>query len=282
MINLTFKELNKPLKKNFSDYEKKLKQKLDYHYRFFDKSQLSPDPLEFPHRFGNFYDIEISAFISSTIAYGNIKQIENSLEKLHSVMGKSPYDFVMNFSNNEGEKLLKNFKHRFYTSNNILQLFKILKKVYIKYGSLNNLFFLHYSKEDKNIKNSLSFFSLSFYQLAEEKKIQTRILKFMFPDPLKGSACKRMNLFLRWMVRNDELDFGLWKNILPGKLIIPVDTHVAGICKELKLTTRKTVSWNMAEEITENLKKFDPFDPVKYDFAICHIGIRKKDFNLLL
>jgi len=100
----------------------------------------------------------------------------------------------------------------------------------------------------------------------------------MFPIPEKGSACKRMNLFLRWMVRKDELDFGLWNEIPVSKLIIPVDTHVASICTELKLTTRKNVSWKMAEEITENLKKFDPDDPVKYDFAICHIGMRKLKF----
>jgi len=103
-------------------------------------------------------------------------------------------------------------------------------------------------------------------------------IKFMFPLPQKGSACKRMNLFLRWMVRNDELDFGLWNEIKPNKLIIPVDTHIAKICKQLKLTKRKNVNWKMAEEITGKLKRFDPVDPVKYDFALCHIGMRKLEF----
>jgi len=100
----------------------------------------------------------------------------------------------------------------------------------------------------------------------------------MLPDPAKGSACKRMNLFLRWMIRKDDLDFGLWNEIPPSKLVIPVDTHVSKICKELKLTRRKNESWIMAEEITEKLKKFDPHDPVKYDFAICHIGMRRLAF----
>jgi len=103
-------------------------------------------------------------------------------------------------------------------------------------------------------------------------------IKFMFPNPEKGSACKRMNLFLRWMIRKDELDFGLWKSISPSQLIIPVDVHIARISQKLKLTTRKNISWNMAEEITNNLKKIDPVDPVKYDFALCHIGIRKIKF----
>ncbi len=101
----------------------------------------------------------------------------------------------------------------------------------------------------------------------------------MFPLPEKGSACKRINLFLRWMVRKDELDFGFWDFISPSKLIIPVDTHIARIAISLKLTTRKNVSWQMAEEITSNLGKFDPVDPVKYDFALCHIGIRKLSFD---
>ena len=100
----------------------------------------------------------------------------------------------------------------------------------------------------------------------------------MFPNPQSGSACKRMNLFLRWMVRKDELDFGIWKAVRKDQLVIPVDTHIARISRELGLTTRKNVSWQMAEEITEKLKKFDSKDPIKYDFAICHIGIRKLEF----
>ncbi len=106
----------------------------------------------------------------------------------------------------------------------------------------------------------------------------SRGVRFMFPDPLKGSACKRQNLFLRWMIRNDELDFGLWKEIPTSKLIVPVDTHIAQISKKLQLTKRENVSWKMAEEITNNLKKFDENDPVKYDFALCHIGMRKLKF----
>ena len=115
-------------------------------------------------------------------------------------------------------------------------------------------------------------------EIISDHKPASHGIKFMFPDPLKGSACKRINLFLRWMVRKDELDFGIWEEIHTSQLIIPVDTHVAKICKKLKLTRCKNVSWKMAEEITEKLKKFDPVDPVKYDFAICHIGMRKMQF----
>lgn len=252
-----------------------LKKKLDYHYKYFDYSQISPDPLEFPHRYKNFYDIEISAFISSIFAYGNVKQISNSLEKIHSLMNNQPYEFVKNYSYNGGLKILKNLKHRFYTYEDIAKFFSALNKIYLSYGSLKYFFLLYYFEKDENLKSAISFFSQHFLEIISERGSVTHGIKFMLPDPFKGSACKRMNLFLRWMIRKDELDFGLWNEIPTSQLVIPVDTHVAKICKKLKLTKQKNVSWKMAEEITEQLKKFDASDPVKYDFAICHIGMRR-------
>jgi len=255
-----------------------LKKKLDYHYKYFNFSKISPDPLEFPHRFQNYYDIEISAFISSIFAYGNVTQINNSLEKIYEIMKWQPYKFVAKFNYENGLKKFQSFKHRFYTAEDIAKLFCALNKIYSAYGSLKYLFLLYYFDKDQNLKNAISFFSKHFLEFAGGKEKISHGLTFMFPDPFKGSACKRMNLFLRWMVRKDELDFGLWKEIPPSQLVIPVDTHVAKICKQLGLTRQKSVSWKMAEEITARLKKFDPLDPVKYDFAICHIGMRKLEF----
>lgn len=252
-----------------------LKKKLDHHYNYFDFSQISPDPLEFPHRFKNHFDIEISAFISSVFAYGNVKHINISINKIHLLMNNRPYEFVNNYTYANGLKIFKDLKHRFYTGKDVAIFFFVLNKIYSNYGSLKYLFLLYYFEEDPNLKNAISFFSQNFLDIIPEKGSITHGIKFMVPDSLKGSACKRMNLFLRWMVRKDELDFGLWKEIPPSKLVIPVDTHVAKICKQLKLTKRKNVSWLMSEEITERLKKFDSSDPVKYDFAICHIGMRK-------
>ncbi len=257
---------------------KNLKQKLDYHYRYFDKSKISPDPLEFPHRFKNIYDIEISAFISSVFAYGNVAQIMNTLEKIHSIMNNKPYEFVLKFNYEKHKNLFAGIKHRFYTTEDIAHLFAGLRKVYEGYGSLKYLFLLYYFEKEENIKNAVSFFSKNLLSLCGGNAGHTHGLAFMFPDPFKGSACKRMNLFLRWMIRKDELDFGLWIEIPPAKLLIPVDTHVARICRMLKMTKSKAVSWKMAEEITAGLKEFDPEDPVKYDFAICHIGMRKMEF----
>ena len=223
-------------------------------------------------------DIEISGILSSVFAYGNVKQIINTLNKIHKILKDAPYEFVRNYNYSDGLKLFKELKHRFYTSADIAGLFSALNIIYSTYSSLKYLFMLYYFDNDKNLKNAVSFFSNHLTELSSKNTGLTNGVKFMYPDPNKGSACKRMNLFLRWMVRKDDLDFGLWNEIPASQLVIPVDTHVANICKQLKLTKRKNVSWLMAEEITDNLKKFDPDDPVKYDFAICHIGMRKLSF----
>ncbi len=257
-----------------------LKHKLDYHYKAFDKSQISPDPLQFLHQFSSEKDIEVIGFIASIFAYGNVTQIINTLNKIVTFTEDNPYKFVVNFKSKNYHKKLTGLKHRFYTENDIKTFFYVLNDVYKNYDSLKNLFLKNYDGSEGNIKNALGKYSQHLIEKSEQYndgKI-TRGVRFMFPLPEVGSACKRMNLFLRWMVRHDELDFGLWKEVETSKLIIPVDTHIARICKLLKLTDLKNVNWKMAEQITANLKKFDPNDPVKYDFAICHIGMRKLDF----
>lgn len=256
-----------------------LKQKLEYHYKVFDKTKLEPDPLQFLHLFKAEEDIEIVGFISSIFAYGNVKQIENTMLKFIKIFNGKPYSFVKNFNHKKDAKLLSGIKHRFYSEQDVLSLFIVLNKEIKKFGSVRYIFLKGYLFSDPDVKNGINNFSKHF--LSSFSKDFGNIsdgIKFMFPSPEKGSACKRMNLFLRWMVRKDELDFGLWKEISADKLLIPVDTHIARICKSLRLTKRKNVSWQMAEEITYNLKKFDPYDPVKFDFAICHIGIRKLKF----
>jgi len=255
-----------------------LREKLEYHYKAFDKSKLEPDPLQFPHLFQNEKDIEVMAFIASVFAYGNVRQINNSLKKFLELADNKPFAFIQNFNSAEMNREFS-LIHRFYSSKDIVQFFFLLNLAYIEFGSLKELFLLGYNQDDINTKNAISNFSKYFISKAKKEfRGLSRGTKFMFPLPEKGSACKRMNLFLRWIVRKDKLDFGLWEEIPTTKLIIPVDTHIARICKQLNLSKRKNVSWQMAEEITENLKKFDPKDPVKYDFAICHIGMRKQVF----
>jgi uncharacterized protein (TIGR02757 family) len=258
-----------------------LKQRLDYHYKAFDKSQISPDPLEFLHLYKDEKDIEVMGFIASVFAYGNVKQIINTLNKIVVITDNQPYKFITSFQDYKRDKRLKSLYHRFYNSEDIINLFLVMEKVFRENNSLEALFMKYYKKDDINIKNALSGFSHYFIDeiknLSHKKELSIGD-RFMFPLPESGSACKRSNLFLRWMIRKDELDFGIWGEIPKSKLVMPVDTHVARICKHLNLTSRKNVSWKMAEEITTKLKKFDSDDPVKYDFAICHIGIRKMEF----
>ena len=188
-----------------------------------------------------------------------------------------PHKFILNLRH-EDENKLRAITHRFYTGNDTVRLFRVLSYIYNEYGSIKNYFLRYYDINDKNLKNTIEVFSSSIIDYLRRKGALTQGTRFMFPLPSAGSACKRMNLFLRWMVRKDELDFGIWNEISPAKLVIPVDTHIARICKKIKLTRLNNVSWKMAEEITNNLSKFDPNDPVKYDFAICHIGMRKMKF----
>ena len=256
-----------------------LKLKLEYHYKSFDRNTLEPDPLQFLHLFDDEKDIEVVGLLASIFAYGNVKQIENTMKKLIFVFNDKPYLFIKNFSFERDGKKLAGIKHRFYTEDDIIKLFIILRKEIKKHKSIRQIFLQGYNISDENVKCAISNFSNHFLNSLNQTfgEISNGI-KFMFPLPEKGSACKRMNLFLRWMVRKDELDFGLWDEIPASKLVIPVDTHIARICRSLKLTKRKNVSWQMAEEITGKLKKYDADDPIKYDFAICHIGIRRLKF----
>ena len=253
----------------------KLKQKLEYHYKAFDRTKLEPDPLQFLHMFKDKNDIEVVGLIASIFAYGNVKQIENTLMKFMSIFGGKPYSFIRNINSKNLEKLI-GIKHRFYSEEDVIRLFITLNKEINRHESIKEIFLQGYNISDENVKNAITNFSNHFLNsVIETFGNASDGTKFMFPLPEKGSACKRMNLYLRWMVRKDELDFGLWKEIPASKLVVPVDTHIARISRSLKLTYRKNADWKMAEEITNKLRKFDPDDPVKYDFAICHIGIRK-------
>lgn len=258
----------------------KLKKLLEHHYNEFDRSRIEPDPLQFPHRYTTEKDIEISAFIASIFAYGTVTQINKTLNLIFSQMGNGPFEYLTSNKISDIRNSIKSFKHRFYTSEDIFCLFKFLREVFSNNESIKSIF-LNYYNQHQNIKDAINSFSK--YSIMNLIKINnnklTHGLKFMFPLPEKGSACKRMNLFLRWMVRKDELDFGLWSEIPTSHLVIPVDTHIFQIAQKLNLTTQSAVSWKMASEITENLKVFDKNDPVKYDFALCHIGIRKLSFE---
>jgi uncharacterized protein (TIGR02757 family) len=255
-----------------------LKSILDRFYREYDfKERLRHDPIEFPHRYKNPRDIEVSAFIASSLAYGKVGLFKSAVEKILSVMGANPYEFLLEFRLKKHGKLLEGIKYRFNENEDLLALMFILHKALISHTSLEKLFRKFYRHDSITIGETLSGFVSSLLKINTSqiygKDFKPAGLRQLFPSPMDGSACKRANLFLRWMVRDRDIDFGIWEGIPKSRLIIPLDTHIARISGCLGLTKRKSLDWKMAVEITESLKRFDPEDPLKYDFALCHHGI---------
>ena len=255
-----------------------LKNTLDKFYRDYDfKGRLGHDPIEFPHRYENSRDVEVSAFIASSFAYGKVELFKPIIEQILSKMGSNPYEFLLEFSIKRHRRLFEGIKYRFNESEDLIALLFILHRILTRNKSLENVFMRFFLSDSLTIEEGLAGFVASLLQtntsLVYGKDIKPAGLRQFFPSPVDGSACKRANLFLRWMVRDRDIDFGIWEDIPKKKLVIPLDTHIARISKCLGFTERKSQGWKMAVEITESLKRFDPEDPLKYDFALCHHGI---------
>ncbi len=261
--------------------EKKLKECLEDLYEKFEESYLYSDPLGFVHKFEDIKDIEVAGFIAAGFAFGNVSQIIKILDKIDRIVNHKFYEFTVNFNAADGFKLFNGLYYRFIKERDIVALFLILSEMLKKHGSIENFFLKDYNPSDLNLKNAVTGFSKRALELIDFSSVynsavppEDSMVRFFFTSPVDNSPCKRINLFLRWMVRNsDNLDFGIWRDINPSQLIMPVDTHIGRISQYIGLTTYKNPSFKMAEEITENLKKLDCFDPVKYDFAITRLGI---------
>lgn len=244
-------------------------------YRRYNRFELiKPDPLQFVYRYSEPRDMEIAGFLAAMLAYGRVRQIERSVDNLLDRMGSSPFEFVLNF-NDSARKKLTGFKHRFNTADDICELLNILHDVLQQHVSIEACFASYLEPDDENIISALSCFITGI--LDQHRKntdaATSRGLGYLLSDPANGSPCKRLNLFLRWMVRDDDVDTGLWTSIDKSKLIVPVDTHMARLCRILGLYNRKTVSLETAVEITLGFARLEPADPVKYDFALSRIGI---------
>ncbi len=251
-----------------SDKNRVLKQILESLYKKYNhKKFIPPDPLQFVYHYKNRTDMEIAGFLSAMFAYGAVEQIEKFLTSLFAKMGHSPGQFVKNFTAKD-KKLFADLKYRFNTSRDIIVLLQNLKKVLNSHGSLENLFLAHFNKNDANVIPAAS----KFINALNCKQTSSG-LKFLLADPANGGTCKRLFLFLRWMVRNDAVDTGLWKKVDKSKLIVPVDVHMGRLSKIMGLHNRKTLNLAAAIEITDCLSRLSPSDPVKYDFALCRIGI---------
>ena len=257
-----------------------LKEKLDELYLSYDARYVDSDPIQFPHRYDRARDKEVAGFIASALAYGSVATIKKDLEKIFATLGSSPYEAVLAATPEELLSAFRGFKHRFTTARHLTWFLLITRDVLSEFGTLKAFFLKGYLPDSASIKESLIAFvdgllqygKRGIYRSVEDARKDGAL--FLLPSPATGSACKRLNLFLRWMVRPaDKIDFGLWPEVSPSQLVIPLDTHIARLSHYLGLTRRKTSDWNTAEEITQALRKLDPVDPLKYDFSLTRLGI---------
>lgn len=232
-------------------------------------SFISGDPVCIPHLFTKKQDIEIAGFFAAIFAWGNRKSIIQKSRELMHLMGNSPYDFCLDHTVSQ-LKTLSLFKHRTFNTTDLLYFLEFLKYHYDNHQSLETAFTMHGNSVEEMLTGFHHyFFSLDHIPERTRKHIAT---------PERKSSCKRLNMFLRWMVRKDNkgIDFGIWENISPSQLICPVDLHVARVARRLKILNRKQTDWQAAIELTEYLRTLDSEDPVKYDFALFGLGVTEK------
>jgi len=245
-----------------------MKEKLEELYRKYNHREfIHPDPLEVVHLYEAPADREIVALIASSLAYGRVGQILKSVACVLAPMVPSPSVFVAESSLETIQKTLCDFKHRFATGDHLASLLLGVKQVLNQYGSLHACFMAGMNNDD-TVLPALTRFATEMTASADGR------VGHLVPLPEKGSACKRLNLFLRWMVRSDDVDPGDWKDVSASKLIVPLDTHMHRISLSLGLTKRKQANMVTAKEITEGFRQISPEDPVKYDFALTRLGMR--------
>lgn len=234
---------------------------------------IREDPISIPHRFTRLQDIEIAGFWTAMLAWGQRKTIVNKANELMELMENAPFDFIVNHAEQDRKRFLS-FKHRTFQTTDTLYFLEFFQWFYKKHSSLEEAFLKNMTEESGHAGPALEGFNRLFFSLPDAPQ---RTRKHV-ATPASKSTCKRLNMFLRWMVRQDDrgVDFGLWKKIKPSQLLIPLDVHVERIARRFGLLERKQTDWQAVLELTENLRRFDPDDPVKYDFALFGMGVLEK------
>jgi len=253
--------------------DSKLKIYLDKKVKLYNNIQfIENDPIVIPHQFSKKQDIEIAGLFAAVFAWGQRVTIINKSNELLQRMDGKPYDFILNHSENDLKQLI-GFKHRTFNDTDLLYFIHFLHSWYKSNNSLESAFLNGIKKNDQTTENGLTFFRNHFFS----SELAPARTKKHIPSPLQHSACKRLNMYLRWMVRKDKqgVDFGIWTGIKPHQLICPLDVHVQKIALQLGLLSREKADWQAASELTNNLRKLDPADPVKYDFALFGTGINE-------
>ena len=231
---------------------------------------ISDDPIQIPHRFDRKEDIEISAFLTATLAWGNRKSIIQSASRLMHLMDESPYDFVLNHSRHDLEQF-KTFVHRTFNGEDASTFIQALQHIYKNYGGLEGHFSAYYQKPD--LQTAISSLKSRFFEVPHLRRSEKHV-----SDPANGSAAKRINMFLRWMVRDNStgVDFGIWPSLSPSQLSCPLDVHSGNVARKLGLLKRKQNDAKAVYELDTALRILDPADPVKYDFALFGLGVFEK------
>lgn len=249
-----------------------LSARLDDLVRTFDVTTISPDPLELVLRYSKPRDQEIAGLLAAAFAYGRADIVVRNVGGVLEQMGESPHAFLKSFDRRHARSLFGDFSHRFQKTPELLDLLSAIALTLERHQTLEDAFVAE-DPGGGDVGGALAGFTSRLVRSRRLTPARRRALSYLLPSPADGSACKRMNLFLRWMVRRTEPDLGIWKRVSPARLVIPLDTHVHRISHFLGLTERRSADWRTAREITDRLQQFDPLDPVRYDFAICRLGI---------
>ena len=237
-------------------------------YESFDFIEV--DPILIPHQFSQKEDIEISGFLAATIAWGNRKSIINNAQKMMALMDQAPYDFIINHKEDDLERF-EGFVHRTFNADDLRYFVKALRYIYQEHQGLEQLFTRYATAQ--SLQRAIHQFKQVFFSLPHQQRTQKHV-----SDPLKGSAAKRINMYLRWMVRSNKngVDFGLWKSLHPRQLSCPLDVHSGNVARKLKLLKRKQNDGKALAELDTALRKMDPEDPVKFDYALFGLGVFEK------
>jgi len=257
---------------------KKLKDFLDDKVEQYNNvSFIKDDPVSIPHHFSKKQDIEIAGFFAAIFAWGNRTIIINKAKELMQLMEMQPYEFCLSHDSKDLKQLLK-FKHRTFNTTDLLYFIEFLKFHYTNHKSLEDAFVMNISKDSFNTKSLVEIALVNFHHYFFSLEHVPSRTKKHIATPEKKSNCKRLNMFLRWMIRKDDkgVDFGIWNKIKSSQLICPIDVHVARVAKRFGLLQRKQVDWQSALKLTDCLRTLDPLDPVKYDFALFGLGVIEK------
>jgi uncharacterized protein (TIGR02757 family) len=254
-----------------------LKQHLDRLYHDFNAADSATDPIQIVRRFASAEDREVVGFVAASLAFGRVASVMQSVERTLAVMGPSPAAYVRQYEARRDAKAFAGIVHRWIRGNDVAALVGIMRRMIDRAGSIEGFFAEGIEAGAEDVGAGLDRFSTTALALG----VRSPGVGYFFPRPSAGSACKRLNLFLRWMVRHDALDLGVWTRVPTAKLIIPLDTHVIRVGRHLKLTRYASPGWAMARDITASLRELDPVDPVKYDYSLCHLGMNfPKDSSL--